>query len=227
MELNRRLALLLPLSPLVACGGPPPAPPLPAVMPGPIGYRYLTPLRLNVASIEVDQGAPVASIPVPVAPAEAMAIMARDRLVAVGQGGQGRFVIQAASLLSERLGSQDRLTCTLRCRLEVISPEGARVGFAEAQALRTQTLPGYMTVEAADLLLRQTMDDLNVEFEYQVRRSLRDWLQAGPAEGAPGPSSGPASVPPSVPPVREEPLPPAAAPARPGSLPPPVPIRPL
>jgi hypothetical protein len=64
-------------------------------------------------------------------------------------------------------------------------------------------------------MTRQMMDAMNVELEYQIRRSLRDWL-------------APANVAPAA--VQRQPLetpnaPPGPAPAT-GAVPPPIPLRP-
>ena len=48
---------------------------------------------------------------------------------------------------------------------------------------------------AAEALLRNAMDDLNVEFEFQLRRVLRDWLvQVAPGADGTLPAPPPAGV---------------------------------
>jgi hypothetical protein len=178
---TRRLTLLLPLL-AAACASrrEPAAPP-----PGPISYTHLTRLPLNVATVEIAPEGPQpagAGLEASPSPAEAVRIMGRDRLEAVGSTGRAVFTVTVASLVRDRA----RLSCLLGCRLEILSPEGARLGFVEAQASRVVTGPDAERPNAADLLLRRTMDDLNVEFEFQIRRNLKDWLvTAGPVpEGA-------------------------------------------
>jgi hypothetical protein len=188
---NRRAVLLLPLLVAACSGRLDPAP----VPPGPLGFRYLTPLALNVASIEIPEQAPPTTpldVGAKLSPtaAEAVRIMARDRLVAVGTSGQAVFTVTQAQVMQGR----DQLTCLLGCRLEVLSPLGSRLGFVEAAARRAVSGPDANRPRAAEALLRQAMDDLNVEFEFQVRRNLADWLSAavpGPDGGmaAPGPAS--------------------------------------
>jgi hypothetical protein len=108
-------------------------------------------------------------------------------LRAVGITGTARFVVDQAVLT--RLPAAggggwfsrepERASCTLRCRVEILSADGRRVGFSEAEARRTRSIEDSSTSgqqRAMDELLRQTMDDLNVEFEYQLRRNLRAWL---------------------------------------------------
>ena len=117
--------------------------------------------------------------------------MARDRLLAVGTTGQANFAVTQAQVLQ----GQESLTCLLACRLEILSQLGSRLGFVEAQSRRAVNGPDATRPRAPEALLRQTMDDLNVEFEFQLRRNLRDWIAAvapGPDGGMPAP--GPADV---------------------------------
>lgn len=167
----RRTFLLLPL--LVACGGKEPA----YVPPGPIGFGYLIPLPLNVATVEVADGAPLPPLGdighrLPTSPAEAVRIIGRDRVLAVGTEGKAVFSVLQAALIQGR----ETLSCQLGCRLELLSPMGSRLGLVEAQSRRNVTGPDANRPQAEEALLRRTLDDLNVEFEFQVRRSLRDWL---------------------------------------------------
>jgi hypothetical protein len=187
---DRRSALLLPLL-AAACGGRPEPVPLP---PGPLGYKYLSPLPLNVATIDIAEEAPspvpgdIGARLVPSAP-EAVRVMARDRLLAVGASGQARFTVSQAQVI-QREGA---LTCLLGCRLEILSALGSRVGFAEAAVTRSVSGPEAKRPNAPEALLRRAMDDLNVEFEFQLRRALKDWISAttpnadgGMAAPAPG-----------------------------------------
>jgi hypothetical protein len=197
MPIRRRLLLAMPLAAAGCAGGGREANLLPPLVEG---YRHLTPIRLNVAEIEIPDPPPGAvrvDEPVPVRPEREMMRMAQDRLVAMGTGGKARFLVQTAEFRREPLSSGglasmfagqpgERLTCRLNCRLEIISPEGSRVAFVEAQALRQRTLPDGAEARqrAAEELIRQAMEALNVEFEFQVRRVLRDWLVEGNAPPA-------------------------------------------
>jgi len=179
-----------------ACGGRTAPPPIAS---GPPSYRHLTPLRLDVASLDITPAPPGpqvnAASPSPIIPAQAMLAMAEDRLSANGQSGTARFMVQAATLTRRPAsgggmfsGSTERLDCFLRCRLELRSPEGELRGFAEAEVRRDLTQPSgddAARARNADAIVRQAMADLNVEFEYQVRRNLRaalmDTERAAPA----------------------------------------------
>ncbi|WP_158742166.1 hypothetical protein [Acidisphaera sp. L21] len=203
--LARRSVLLLPLI-AAACGSDdvPRSFPLPS-------YRYLTPIRLNVAAVEVDDrttpagGSSVEGLS-PVRPSDALKQMANDRLVAGGSAGRAVFVIDQASL--RRVGGG--IEGTMAVHLDVFAgPGGERAGFAEARVARRRTSTDTDEDSRAVLydFTMQMMTDMNVEFEFQVKRSLRDWTQAT-AGSAPPP-----------PPVQTEDLsaPTNLAPARPGT----------
>jgi hypothetical protein len=198
--------LILPFG-LAACGDretePATLPPLVT------GYGHLTPLRLNVLEIELADPAPGAvevAASAPLRPEREMRRMADERLVPVGSEGQARFLVTTARFTRERLPAQggigglfsgepgERLDCRLVCRLELLSPEGRRVAFVEAEARRSRTLADGASpaarARAAEDVIRQAMDELNVEFEFHIRRTLRGWL----AEGVSAPTPAPAEV---------------------------------
>ncbi|EHM01562.1 hypothetical protein HMPREF9946_01963 [Acetobacteraceae bacterium AT-5844] len=185
---RRRVALMLPLL-AAACATSETAPPLP---PAP-GYGYLTPLRLNVLDIEVVEPAPGpnfrADPPAPLSPVAQAVRMGRERLVPVGTTGRARFIVDSAILTREQATAgglfaqqSDRFSVLIHVRVEIIDGSGSRVGFTEAEARRNATVivegPNAQA-RAADQIVRQAMEDLNVEFEYQVRRNLRDWIMTG------------------------------------------------
>lgn len=196
------LSFGLPLG-LIGCAGnnnePTTLPPLVT------GYRHLTPLRLNVLEVEVE-AAPAATASPGTAsqdPAAEMRRMAQERLVPVGTSGVARFRIGTARFLREPLPAAggltglfsgepgERISVDMLCRLEILSREGARVGFVEAVARRSVTLPDGTPAaarsRAAADVLRQGMEELNVEFEFQIRRALRDWLVEGTPSLTPAP----------------------------------------
>lgn len=193
----RRLLLGLPV---LAAGCASEPAPLPRLV---TGYRHLPALRLNVAEIEYPLPAPGAvqvDATAPLRPDQEMRRMAEERLVAAGTTGSARFLIRAAEFRRERLTPSatlaslfgepgERQSCRMALRLELRGPDGA-AGEVEAEARRTRTLPDGASAEArrraAEELVRQAMDDLNVEFEFQLRRALRDWLVevATPPPGA-------------------------------------------
>ncbi len=186
------LGLALPLL-LAGCGGDGDAS-QPVVYQQP-SYGYLTKLRLNVAQVGIDDnwvptvrpGQPqhVESLS-PVAPVAALRQMAQDRLLTGGSSGSARFVIEDASILQ---GASDRLDGSFAVRLDIDTSDGRRAGFAEARVVRSMTLGGAADGGRATAyaLVKQMMDDMNVEFEYQVRHSLGEYLQSTDPIAAPTP----------------------------------------
>ncbi len=188
----RRSLLALVLGPLLlaACDTSPPAP---TEFP-PLTFDYLSKLRLSVATIDVTNeaatqgggGDPDLAALAPVAPADALTRMEQDRLLAFGTSGHAVFVIEQASLARVPGGFGG----TMRVRLDVSTSDGTKSGFAEAQVSRT-----YSTADTSDAgtkaalydLVKLMMADMNVEFEYQVKHKLRDYLQLDGAAPAPPP----------------------------------------
>lgn len=243
MLARRTLLLALPFA-AAACASrePEPEPMAPLVS----GYRHLTPIRLNVRDVEVMNPGP-ATIRVdasaPFRPEREMVRMAEDRLMAEGSENHARFMVQTAEFRREALAGQgglvgmfsgdpgERLTTRLQARLEVMGGDGRRVGFIEAEVRRQRSLPDGATPaerrRAAEEILRQAMDDLNVELEFQVRRNLRPWLAEGSAAPTPMGRGGieredltreaPATAPvsPLAPPATPQPIAPPVAPGAP------------
>ncbi len=201
-------ALLL----LSGCGGSD-APPTVFKQPS---YDYLTKLRLNVGQVQINDQIPPPgpsdlSAQSPVQPVDAMRTMAQQRLVAAGNSGTAVFTIDQAAITGEPGGT---LNGTLAAHLDILGPSGGHNGYAEAHVLR-QFVPGATTDNdglKTQLynLTNQMMSDMNVELEYQVRRTLGDWLldasgapvgatveqqSLAPVSGSSTPAAAPALVP--------------------------------
>ena len=180
MILTRRSSLLLPLL-LAACGGeerrdyPP------------LRYNYLLPLGLNVAQIRIEQRYMPSAAPPdvsqldPVPPVDALRSMATDRLQALGAAGTAVFSILNAALIRK----DDTLSGTFEVELDVYSAPDTRAAYA------TASVTGSYTGDLDDIrgrlydMTRSLMDRMNVEFEYQVRRSLGGWLLSAGVPQAP------------------------------------------
>ena len=205
MLARRTLLLALPLAAAACASGEPEG-----LAPLVSGYRHLTPIRLNVVEVEVmTLGSATIRVdePAPLRPEQEMVRMAQDRLVAAGTENRARFLVQIAEFRRETLAARggmvgmftgdpgERLATRLQARLEVVGTDTRRVGFVEAEVRRQRTLPEGATPaerrRAAEEILRQAMDDLNIEFEFQVRRNLRPWLADGSVAPVP---SGPGGI---------------------------------
>ena len=179
-HLTRRLALLLPFA-LAACGSKP------EPVFEPLRYNYLPPIQLNVAAIAVDQRFYPAGVPPdvsnqdPVPPIEALKTMANDRLQAFGTANKAVVSILDASLTREN----DTVIGSMAVSLTILGDTGAQLGFAQA---RVQTSRTGRINDLRPILYDMTksmMSDMNIEFEYQIRRYLKDWLTDGAAPGTP------------------------------------------
>lgn len=178
--LTRRRALMLSLLlPLAACGEE--APPAPVFEPA--NFEYLTPLRLKVGKIDIDDGwapsgeARHVEFLAPTTPRAALRTMAEQRLIAAGGTGSALFRITDASII-RRAG---RYMASFAVRLTLLDGDGNELAHITARAAHVRPV-GADDSEGvrADLyeLVRATMRDMNVEFEYQIRRTLGRWLEA-------------------------------------------------
>ena len=171
-RLVSRFALPLAVLSLATCG----APPKPRDFP-PTTYDYLPQIRLNVASVEIDNRFVPASrdevsAQAPIPPITALRQMANDRLKAFGSSGKAILVIRDASLIK---GSNEILG-HMAVELDVYTSDNRRAGFATAEV--TQRRSGEIKDLQGTLydLTKTMMDRMNVELEFQARRSLRDWI---------------------------------------------------
>ena len=215
--LSRRSALLLPIA-LAACGR------REQREFAPLHYNYLLPLRLNVAAIQIEQRfvpsgvSPDVSQLDPMPPVQALHNLAEDRLMALGTAGRAVFIILNASLVRR----QDTITGTFEVQLDVYP--GTNIN--KRAAFATASVTGSYTGDMDDLpgrlydMTKSLMDRMNVEFEYQVRRSLASWLLTGsvvqtPVQQQPLTVSPAPSVAPPPPGTMPAPTAPTAAPPPP------------
>jgi hypothetical protein len=194
--LSRRFVLLLPVA-LAACGEEEPA------AYDPLRYNYLPPIQLNVASIDVQQRfipagvAPDVSGLDPDPPIETLKAMANDRLQAFGTVNKAVFAILDASMAREN----DVVTGSFAVSLTILDDSGAQLGFAEA---RVQSRHTGQIDNIRGVLYEMTkamMSDMNVEFEYQIRKNLKAWLTSDtapptPVEQTPLDGTAPGQAPP-------------------------------
>jgi hypothetical protein len=210
-------AALLAALALAACSSGPPR------VYAPLRYDYLLPLRLNVAELTIESHfVPAGSsdlnaqAPAPLIPT--LTQMARDRIQAVGGAGRAVFVIKDATLAR----TDDGIRGSIDVELDVYGGEGMRAGFAEARVSRTRNGDNGDLRSALYDMTKQLMDAMNIEFEYQVRHSLHDWLVTTSAVPPPVEQQA-LPPPPGARPAPATQAPPPASSPPPSSLPPPQP----
>jgi len=184
----------------------------------PLRYDYLTPIRLNVATLDIAQ--PWTAAPdsgdlgqrSPVPPTEALRQMATDRILPTGTAGHAIFTIEDASL--RKVGNTYAGNWLVRLEVAADANAGASPSaFIEVNVTRRRGPASDDPAERSQALydlVKQMMETMNVEFEYRVRHDLRSWLAAAPAAA---PVEQQNLAPPPDVPTAPQALPPAAAPA--------------
>ncbi len=175
--MTRLLALLLPFLMLAGCS----AAPKPVFER--LSFDYLTKIKINVGTVDIDENwVPRGSLRqigflAPTRPVVALRTMAAERLVPGGTTGRALFVIDDASLVLTR----GRYEASFAVHLDLRDDMDKTIATATA-ALRGSRKATDDTDEDAvridlDALVRKMMDDMNVEFEFQVRSALKAYLQ--------------------------------------------------
>jgi hypothetical protein len=142
---------------------------------------------LNAATIEVQQRfipagvSPDVSRSDPASPVDALREMAGDRLQAFGTANKAVFAILDASMTQVN----DVIRGSMTVSLTIDDNDGTQRGFAEAHVDRSHTGRVDDLRQTLYDMTRGMMDDMNVEFEYQVRKNLKDWLVAPAAPDQP------------------------------------------
>ena len=185
MAVTRRMVLLVPvlLTPvlLAACGED-------AVLRQdfpPLRYDYLSRLQLNVSSIsfgDLPLPGPLDSLD-PAPPGQGLVQLLQDRLIAGGSSGRAQVTIGEARITREG----DALDGALAVRVDIVAADGTTAGFAEARVARHLTGIGNDVRGALYDFTKQMLDDMNVELEFQLRRTLKDYLQTTTTAPPPAP----------------------------------------
>lgn len=182
--LPRRLILTLPLI-LAACADEELQAPTTSFPP--LRYDYLPPIQLNVATIEVQQRfipagvSPDVTALDPVKPIEALKTMAHDRLQALGTANKAVFAILDATLSQ----INNVIRGVMSVSLTIYGQDNTQKGYAVATVERTHTGEVNGIRETLYDMTKNMMDNMNVEFEYQVRHNLQDWLTTSTAPDTP------------------------------------------
>ena len=171
-RLSGRWGILLLGLAVAACGG---TPPVNYEIPR---FSYLPPIQLNVGSIEIVQRYIPSGVPpdisnqAPIPPVQGLRILAEDRLQAFGKSGRAVFSILEAPLVRQG----DTIDGAMLAMLEIYNQDNIRAGFVVARVARRHS--GRIDGLRGTLhsMTKAMLDDMNVEFEFQVRRNLREWL---------------------------------------------------
>jgi hypothetical protein len=153
----------------------------------PLHYDYLPPISLNVAAIEIRQqffpsGArPDVTSQDPAPPVTALKTMAQDRLKAFGTSGRAVFAIIDASLTQRG----DTIDGSMLVSLTIVADDGHPLGVARAQVNRHDSGSSGGLRRTLYEFTKAMMDTMNIEFEYQVRNTLKAFLIEPAAPEAP------------------------------------------
>jgi len=148
----------------------------------PLRYDYLTKLKLNVARIDTDDSWTPGGIDrhveflAPTPPLDALRHMGEDRLVPAGTSGRALYTIVDASIIRQG----DNYRAILAVRLDILNNDGDRLRGIEAHATSTHAATDDdPDAVRSDLhqLTRKAMEDMNVDFEFRIRRDLRSDLE--------------------------------------------------
>ena len=174
----RFAVVMLMLLGLAGCGNDEP-PPVPFP---PLSFSYLTKLRLDAAKLSIDDSwvpsgeAMHVEYLAPEQPIAALRQMAEDRLEMDGSAGTAEFVVDDASIIQVH----DHYDAHFAVHLTLSGADGKRLAEIKAEVKDSRTfMDDSPAAQKSDLyeLVRKTMNDMNVEFEYQIRHSLGGWLQ--------------------------------------------------
>ena len=150
-------------------------------------YNDLPPIQLSVASIKIEQRfvpsgqPPDVSNEDPAPPVEALKAMAADRLQAFGTANRAVFAILDATLTREG----DVVLGSLAVSLTILDDSGTQLGIAQARVQSRHTGQLGQIRRVLYDLTKSMMTDMNIEFEYQIRRNLRTWLTNNVAPDTP------------------------------------------
>lgn len=190
-----RLIAVAALAAAVAgCAAKPPAPKFP-----PLSFAHLTPIRLDIASIEVINAyrAPAKKPNVehlfPVKPVDPAMRWGMDRIMPVGAAGVARVTVKRASVVEVSLkrttgirGSfttdqTERYDGVVEMTVVITDGRGRERGRITSRTERTKSVPEDITLNDRDKvwyeLTRAMMNDLNTSLENQIRKHLAKFVR--------------------------------------------------
>lgn len=164
----------------------------------PLTYKDLPPIKLDVASIEIETAYQSKSEPpnvellFPVRPDQAAANWGRDRLVAAGQSRRLRYIVREASATEEALETQtgvsgafttdqaERYKANLGLEIEILSDQGQIVGTVAVRSSRTITMPEDASIREREQvwysLTKKLMADANGQLEATMNKALSNFI---------------------------------------------------
>lgn len=170
----------------------------------PLDFDYLTKIKLDASQLDIeDAWVPRGSARhveylAPTRPLKALRLMADQRLVTGGMAGRAVFGVDDAALIYAR----GRFEGSFAVRLELFDGQGQSRGTVQARVRGARTARDVEDEDTTrvdlDTLVRKMMDDINVEFEFQLRQAFKDSLQTT-APAAPAPDAVETQELPSVP----------------------------
>ena len=163
-------------------------------------FAHLGPIRFDAGAVEIvhDYRSPMRAPNVehrfPVRPAAAAERWGRDRLRAAGAAQRRvRLIVKKASVVEVPLKKAPgvrgyftrdqaaRYDAVLDVMIEVMEGPTRSVGYARAQATRSQTVPEDVTIAARERiwfkLIENLMTDLDVTLEQNIRQHLARFLR--------------------------------------------------
>lgn len=152
------------------------------------------PIRLDAATVEVVDAyrMPLADPNVehraPLAPSGAAERWARDVLQAAGRQGRAVFTVDTGSLVESRLQTTggvtgwftvdqaERYDATIAGRLELFGGDGRRLGSAQAEASRYQTIAENASLNDRQRLWYSLVEATAKDFAGAIERAIRERL---------------------------------------------------
>lgn len=188
-------AVMLAIMPLTGCTTSPPS----SAQKAQLTYDYMTPLNVDVVEVQVvDSYRPPFREPnvdhlFPNQPRNALKDMFRNRLQPAGSENTMRVIIEDASVVEEPVGkivsgvqglftreSDLRYRATVRINVEILSPDGIRLGGIPLRGERThEALEGLTVNQREKLWLDMTeklVQDINRAMTETLRTQMSDFL---------------------------------------------------
>jgi len=161
-------------------------------------FSHLTPLEVNVASVEIKNaykatpGVKHVEDRFPTSPAKALARWLADRIKPVGgpNSGKLRLVITDASIIETALKQDKSIKGTFTnqqthsydmvvgARAEILGYNGAERAYSTAKAMRTFTTPGNLSLNEREKIWFHATEKLMAGFNEEMEANMRQYLSS-------------------------------------------------